>query len=616
MKKLLLPFYATLVLVVFLRTVSAQTNIWEPRADFGGSARWGSFGFSIGQYGFIGGGFNVSTLNDLWQYDPTNNSWTQKNNMPFNIRTASSFVINNKAYVVGGIENVGNIVGQLWEYDPVNDSWTAKASYPGSPVYGAAGFAIGSKGYFGLGNAGSANGPYKSDFYEYDPAINTWTKKANFPGPVRYGSFGIASNGLGYVTGGVDENSGALFNDWWEYNPINNTWNIRANFPGVAVTYPQGFVVNGKIYVGTGQDYNIQYSQFYQFNQSNNTWVKEADFGGGNRWLCAGFAINGNGYFGTGTTGNVNYKDFWIYKMDTSTVTLIDTCIVIKPDALAGKDIHIINSMPNFNNDPHPEFLITAWTCGGALCNDRQLIQFDLSSIPANAILTHAGINLFANPNPVTIPSANYGTNNSFVIQRITSPWNEQTVTWNTKPTAVNLNQVTVPQSSSANQNCLDIDVTNLVKDMLNDSAHSFGFNFQLVDESNYYNGRDFATSDNPNSSKWPSIQICYRMPKPNIDSTLISTDTLTDYINVFPNPFVNDLQVEVLLKNSSDVTIEVFNAIGQIVFEKSYFQLANEMTVVKINSQNLQQYPASGVYFINVITNNKSITEKLIKTN
>lgn len=612
MKKLSIQFFIYLITTLIFFESVAQINIWLPRANFGGSARWGAFGFSIGQYGYIGGGFDGGTLNDLWQYNPLNNSWTKKNVMPFQIRTACSFVINNKAYVVGGIDNSNNIVGKLWEYDPINDTWTSKAVYPGAAIYGAAGFAIGGKGYFGIGNAGSSLGPYKNEFYEYDPVFNSWTQKASFPGPIRYGTFGIAANGLGYVTCGVDENSGSLYNDFWEFNPVANTWLLKGSFPGVPRTYPQGFVINGKIYIGTGQNYTVQFDDFYQYNQANNSWTTEANYGPGKRWLCPGFSINSDGYMGTGTSNNTNASSFWVFTKDTTTIiTTNDTCIMLKPNGIKGKDIHIINSMPNSNNDPFPEFLITAWTCNGNLCNDRELIQFDLSSLPTSAIISKALINLYANPNPITIPSANYGNSNSILIQRITTPWNEQTVTWNTKPTTVTTNQVTVPQSISSNQNCLNIDVTNLVKDMILDSANSFGFNFQMVDENTYYNGRDFATSDYPDSSKWPSIEICYKIPNSVVDSTVAS-----DNIDIYPNPFVDNLQVSLTLKNSSNVLILMYNTIGQIVFEKSFFLKADETTVVKISDQNLSQYPAAGVYFLNVITDNKSVIEKLITTN
>ena len=42
-----------------------STNVWTQKADFGGGARSGAVGFSIGSKGYIGTG----GANDFWEYD-------------------------------------------------------------------------------------------------------------------------------------------------------------------------------------------------------------------------------------------------------------------------------------------------------------------------------------------------------------------------------------------------------------------------------------------------------------------------------------------------------------------------------------------------------------------
>ena len=55
-------------------------------------------------------------------------------------------------------------------------------------------FSIGSKGYIGTGYGGLRN-----DFWEYDPATNAWTQKADFAGVARaYGSR-IFHRSKGYI---------------------------------------------------------------------------------------------------------------------------------------------------------------------------------------------------------------------------------------------------------------------------------------------------------------------------------------------------------------------------------------------------------------------------------
>jgi len=82
------------------------------------------------------------------------------------------------------------------------DTWTQKASLSNTPVndytYGCS---IGSKAYI---IPGFTPGSYfetapKTDFFEYDPATDTWTKKANLPSfNVSY-SLAFSINGKGYV---------------------------------------------------------------------------------------------------------------------------------------------------------------------------------------------------------------------------------------------------------------------------------------------------------------------------------------------------------------------------------------------------------------------------------
>jgi len=201
--------YGTTLLFLFcLIQLHAQTYSWKQRADFPNAKRQGAIGFSIDSLGYIGGGYtDFNNLNDFWQYHPKTNTWERKADLPFPIRTAMTFVIGGKAYLTGGIITGAPFNNKLWMYDPLTDIWTEKAPYPGTGIYGGVGFAIGTKGYIGVGNSSGADGPYLNDFYEYDSANDTWQKKKDFPEPARYGGYGIALNGKGYVGLGYDNNT-------------------------------------------------------------------------------------------------------------------------------------------------------------------------------------------------------------------------------------------------------------------------------------------------------------------------------------------------------------------------------------------------------------------------
>jgi len=74
---------------------------------------------------------------------------------------------------------------------------------------------IGSKGYVGLGYDSYASTSYK-DFWEYDPATNIWTRKADFGGAARSGARGFSIGSNSYIGMGFN---GSDLKDFWEYTP-------------------------------------------------------------------------------------------------------------------------------------------------------------------------------------------------------------------------------------------------------------------------------------------------------------------------------------------------------------------------------------------------------------
>ncbi len=186
-------------------------------------------------------------------------------------------------------------------------------------------------------------------------------------------------------------------------------------------------------------------------------------------------------------------------------------CLTLQPGAVEGKDV-ILNGRPsqvNNNFGIHPDILASAWTYGGIPGVLRTLIEFDLSVIPNGAAIISADLSLFFNPTSANAGHSNLSGPNTSILQRVTSSWDEMTVTWNTQPTTTTGNEVTLAQSISNTQDYPDIDVTALVQDMVNNPSTSFGFMIRLITES-YYRSLLFASSDNADSTNWPKLEICY----------------------------------------------------------------------------------------------------------
>jgi hypothetical protein len=105
-----------------------STNTMTRKNDFPGKSRYAGFSFSIGNYGYIGCGVNyvynvsVEYLDDVWRYNPVTDSWTQFPSYPGGVRsTPVSFVVGNKAYILTGY-NTSVTTADVWEFfDPDNN---------------------------------------------------------------------------------------------------------------------------------------------------------------------------------------------------------------------------------------------------------------------------------------------------------------------------------------------------------------------------------------------------------------------------------------------------------------------------------------------------------------
>ena len=74
-------------------------------------------------------------------------------------------------------------------------------------------------------------------------------------------------------------------------------------------------------------------------------------------------------------------------------------------------------------------------------------------------------------------------------------------------PSTVSTNQVILPQTILPEEDAINIDVTSLVKDMLANGNN--GFAIGLTNET-FYNGREYASSVDPNATKHPKLVIIY----------------------------------------------------------------------------------------------------------
>ena len=283
----------------------SQTNNWTKKASFGGLKRERAVSFAIGDFGYVATGEDTMNIthNDLWRYDPLLDVWSQMADLPGSPRrNAVGFALESKGYVGTGIDSsesfVGTNLSDFWEYDPSLNTWTQKANYHGGGgggVYYAGAFTADNKGYITCGKIGS--NWYAFDLWEYKPSTDSWSQRANFPGGVRYALTALSIDNKGYVGMGIDND--LYRKDWWEYNPGTNVWTEKSELPGTERGAASSFTIVSKGFVVFGADGGYK-DELWEYSPYTDSWNIKANYEGGERRNGIAFAIGNKGYAGIG----------------------------------------------------------------------------------------------------------------------------------------------------------------------------------------------------------------------------------------------------------------------------------------------------------------------------
>ena len=170
-------------------------------------------------------------------------------------RGYSTSVVNGRIYVLGGMAPLGSGgqthgLSTVEEYDPATDTWTRKADMP-TAEWNFSTSVVNGKIY-SIG---------RSVVQEYDPSTDKWTQKINNMYTPREGFSTSVVNGKIYVIGGWTSSlvsggrkirQAGILPTVEEYDPATNNWTKKADMP-TARKLLSTCVVNGKIYAIGGR---------------------------------------------------------------------------------------------------------------------------------------------------------------------------------------------------------------------------------------------------------------------------------------------------------------------------------------------------------------------------
>jgi N-acetylneuraminic acid mutarotase len=202
-----------------------SNNSWTAIPDFEGDARMGAVAFGIGDFGYVGSGYNGNWLQDFWSYNPGTQDWEAKDDIDHKRTNSFSFVIGGKGYVGGGSNN-GSLVQSFFQYDPALNTWTKKndlqedntdtdANDKGYTIARelAATFVLNNLAYV----VGGARGTLDKETWQYTPDTDTWKKMKSFEATSRVGGVGYSIGTMGYV--GLGHNGGTYMDDIYPFDP-------------------------------------------------------------------------------------------------------------------------------------------------------------------------------------------------------------------------------------------------------------------------------------------------------------------------------------------------------------------------------------------------------------
>lgn len=243
-------------------------------------------------------------------------SWDTLQPDPIPRFAASSFMIGNMIYIIGGTHPNFTISDTVEAYDIITNTWSTKASYPARlDALGA--FALNGLGYCVGGQNPIEYIPslYSKSVYSYNPATNIWTQKNDFPIEQAGVNEGVIAQGKAYIVGDIIPNG--ISNEIYVYDEANDSWSLETNVPALT-TGKYIATIGDKIYIMGGFDpAGVPLKSNYIYDITTKTWTTGKEINTA-RAYGGTFTNNGSVYL-VGGFNDLSYSSSLVEKYNTLT---------------------------------------------------------------------------------------------------------------------------------------------------------------------------------------------------------------------------------------------------------------------------------------------------------
>ena len=238
---------------------------------------YGAAGASNGTFAYAAGGYasaTGTTLDTFYRYNPVNERWeTFITPMPAPEAMASAvyYPTTNKVYVFGGIDpNTGVVSNATKVLDITANEWSTAANLPAPRHSMAAGYNEANGRIYLAGGFNTAD-PSSAQIttWEYNPATNTFTPRADLPHAVGSAASGVVAGHL-YVAGGHD--TSGVVDLTWDYDIAANTWTPKASMP-TPTNAPGSAAAIGKLWSFGGETPSDPTAGTVSYDPATNSWA-------------------------------------------------------------------------------------------------------------------------------------------------------------------------------------------------------------------------------------------------------------------------------------------------------------------------------------------------------
>lgn len=256
------------------------------------------------------GGYDGNTVYDeVYEYDPATNNWTEFDSMPTARWGHIAIAYGGKAYVFGGVKTQPQAIGQftavLEIFDPsqsTGNQWTTGTS-----------MSYGAQGIMGVFFPYDAKihlfGGYDlvdrhTDHITYDPETDTYSTLTDMPTGRNWGTGAVVGNNI-FVIGGY---TGSPTDVNERYNPATDDWTTMTAIPvalyGATRENP---VMDDKIYVTHGRQGGY-FTTVHEYNVAEDSWDTKTS--GSNARDGVACAVIGNMLYVVGGRANTVGLDY------------------------------------------------------------------------------------------------------------------------------------------------------------------------------------------------------------------------------------------------------------------------------------------------------------------